>query len=163
MRRTIADIALSLLFLIVQTTVIRHIAIGTIVPDIVLVWIVYLGITRGHAHATIAGFLLGFLLDILSGPESMLGLSSLAKSVAGFATGYTFNANKTEQTLSGLTFVLILFGVSLVHNLLYFLIFLQGIDFSWNDVVLFHGLPTTIYTTAVGLVPLFVFARKYRV
>jgi rod shape-determining protein MreD len=162
MRRTLIDIAISLFLFVIQTTLVPQIAIGTIVPDLILIWIVYLGITRGHAPATIAGFFLGFLLDILSGPQRMLGLSSLAKSIAGFAAGYTFNENKTEQTLSGLISILILFGISLVHNLLYFLIFLQGVDFSWNSVMLFHALPTTIYTTAVGLIPMFVFARKYR-
>jgi rod shape-determining protein MreD len=123
---------------------------------------VYLGITRGHAPATIAGFFLGLLLDLLSGHDGMLGLSSLSKCVAGFVSGYAFNENRTQQTLSGTPFVLITFGVSLVHNMLYFLIFLQGTDITLNQAIVGYGIPTALYTTAVGLIPMFVFARKYR-
>jgi rod shape-determining protein MreD len=163
MRRTLIDIGISLFILLIQTTLVPQFAIGTSVPDLLLIWIVYLGITRGHGPATVTGFLIGLVFDILSGPQSMLGLSSLAKSVAGFVAGFALNENKTEHTLGSITFLLIVFAASLVHNLLYFVIFLQGTDFSWNSAMLFYGLPAAIYTTAVGLIPMFVFARKYRV
>jgi rod shape-determining protein MreD len=162
MRQTLIDIALSLLWVVLQTTLISHLNVGTVVPDIVLIWIVYLGITRGHAPAATAGFFLGLMLDLLSGPDGMLGLSSLSKSVAGFVSGYAFNENKTHQTLGGTSFVFIILAVSLVHNLLYFLIFLQGSDLPWNRAVLAYGIPTSLYTAAAGLVPMFVFARKYK-
>lgn len=155
-------IVISLGVLIVQTTAIPFIAVGTIVPDLVVLWIVYLGITRGQVTASTAGFLLGLALDILAGEDGMLGLSSLTKAVAGFLAGYTFSENKTQQTLSSAQFPLIVAVVSLVHNLLYFIIFLQGTDISWDNAIVRHGIPATVYTVLVALIPMFIIARRNR-
>jgi rod shape-determining protein MreD len=163
MSRNVALILLSLAALLVQTTLVPQIAIATIVPDVVLIWIVYVALTRGQIPAMTVGFVLGILTDVLSGGTSMLGLSALAKTLAGFLAGYSFNENKIGQNLSGMQFPLILLIVSLLHNLLYFLVFLQGSDITWNAAVLQFGLPTTAYTVAVAFIPMFAFARHYRV
>jgi rod shape-determining protein MreD len=162
MPRTVTLSALSLLVLLIQTTIVPHIAIATIVPDLLLIWIVYLAITRGQVTAMTAGFFLGVLLDVVSGGDTMLGLSALTKSVAGFLAGYWYSDNKIEQNLSGIQFPLLLIAVSLVHNLLYFLIFLQGSDISWNVAILQYGIPATVYTAALAMLPMFAFARHYR-
>ncbi len=162
MTRPLLLIVISLAVLLVQTTVIPYVAVGTIVPDLLLIWIVYLGITRGHVSASTAGFFLGLMMDILAGADGMLGLSSLTKVVAGFIAGYTYNENKTIQTLTSAQFPLIVGAVGLMHNLLYFVIFLQGTDISWNSVVLRHGIPATVYTVLVSLFPMFIYARRYR-
>lgn len=162
MPRTAILVALSLVFLLVQTTIVPHLAILSIVPDLVLIWIVYVAIAYGQVQAMTAGFLLGLLLDVLSSGESMLGLSALTKTLAGFLAGYTYNENKIAQYLSGPQFPLLLIAVSLVHNLLYFLIFLQGSDLRWDETILQFGIPATVYTAAVAVIPMFVFARHYR-
>lgn len=162
MQRSLTYIGISLAVLLLQTTLVPYVAVGGIVPDLALIWIVYLGITRGQIAASTAGFLLGLLLDVLAGGDTMLGLSSFAKALAGFLAGYTFNENKITQILSGAQFPGILAGVSLVHNLVYFLIFLQGSDLSWNDAIVFYGIPTTVYTVLVSVIAVFIFARRYR-
>jgi hypothetical protein len=50
---------------------------------------------------------------------------------------------------------------SVVHNILYFTIFLQGSDFGWFRAIAYYGAPTTLYTAALALLPMFVFARRY--
>lgn len=153
---------ISLAVLLLQTILIPFVAVGTIVPDLILIWVVVLGIARGQITASTAGFFLGLGLDLLAGDDGMLGLSSLTKAVAGFLAGYTFNENKTMQNLSSAQFPLTVAIVSLVHNLLYFLIFLQGTDISWNDAILRHGIPATAYTVLVSLIPMFIMARRNR-
>ncbi len=162
MQRSLTYIGISLAVLLLQTTLVPYVAVGGIVPDLALIWIVYLGITRGHIAASTAGFLLGLLLDVLAGGDTMLGLSSFAKALAGFLAGYTYNENKITQILSGAQFPGILAGVSLVHNLVYFLIFLQGSDLSWNDAIILYGIPTTVYTVLASVIAVFIFARRYR-
>lgn len=162
MPRPLLYIGISLIVVLVQTTLVPYIAVGGIVPDLALIWIVYLGISRGHVAASTAGFLIGLLLDILSAGDTMLGLSSLTKSLTGFLAGYTFNENKTTQIVSGPQFPAILTALSLVHNLVYFVIFLQGSDLSWNDTIVLHGIPSTVYTVLASVIPVFVFARRYR-
>jgi rod shape-determining protein MreD len=159
MKKLLPDIALSILALLLQTGVVRFLSLGGIVPDLLLLWVVVLEVRRGQIPATSAGFFLGLAQDLLSG-DGMLGLSALTKTLAGFIAGYFYNENKTLQTLGSYRLLLITGLVSLVHDGLYFLIFLQGSGISWSRSLLTYGLPTTLYTLAFALIPLFAFARK---
>jgi len=161
MPRWATTILLSLLLILLQTTVVRFLPIASLTPDILVIWIVALAIRDGQVTGTTAGFFIGLIMDLLSGADGMLGLDACANTVAGFVAGYFYNENKTYQTLGSYRFILILGGVAFVHNLLYFLIFLQGSGIPWWGTVLSYGLPTMLYTAAVGVLPMFVVARKH--
>ncbi|MEW6511157.1 MAG: rod shape-determining protein MreD [Bacteroidota bacterium] len=161
MRQNAIDASLTLLFLLLQTTLARYLAVGGLPPDLTLIWIVYLAVRRGQIAATLAGFASGLVLDLMSGHDGMLGLAALCKTAAGFLAGYFYNENKTLQTLSTYRFLLILAFVAIVHNLLYFTIFLQGSEISWWGAAAFYGVPSAAYTAAMGLLPMFVFARRF--
>ena len=90
----------------------------------------------------------------------MLGLSAFTKTLAGFLAGYAFSENKTLQTLSTSRFPFIVAIVALVHNQFYFLVSLQGSDIPLESVVLRYGVPATIYTGLLALLPMFVFSRR---
>jgi rod shape-determining protein MreD len=160
MRQTFIDIALTILFVLLQTTIAQYLAVAGLSPDIALIWIVYLALRRGQITGTIAGFFTGLVLDLLSGNDGMLGLAALAKTAGGFMAGYFFSENKTLQTLGSYRFILIILAVSLVHNLIYFIIFLQGSGAHWWQSILLYGIPAALYTAAFGLIPTFVFARR---
>jgi rod shape-determining protein MreD len=151
----------SLGVVLAQTTLVRFLSIETIAPDLVLIWIVYLAITEGQSTSTTAGFVLGLLLDLLSGRDGMLGLAALTGTTAGFLAGYFYNENRITTTLGGYQFLLIVGVTSIIHASLYFLILLQGTDVGLAGTVFSYGLPTTLYTTAIAAVPMFVFSRKY--
>ena len=160
MRQTFIDIALTILFVLLQTTIAQYLAVAGLSPDIALIWIVYLALRRGQITGTIAGFFTGLVLDLLSGNDGMLGLAALSMTAGGFMAGYFFNENKTLQTLGSYRFILIILSVSLVHNLIYFIIFLQGSGAHWWQSILLYGIPAALYTAAFGLIPTFVFARR---
>jgi len=159
-RQTLIDIALTLLCILLQTTIAQYLAVAGLSPDITLIWIIYLSLRRGQMTGTVAGFFCGLVLDLLSGADGMLGLAALSKTAAGFTAGYFFNENKTLQTLGSYRFILIILLVSVVHNLIYFIIFLQGSGAHWWQAILLYGVPAALYTAAVGLMPAFVFARR---
>ena len=159
-RRTLADIALTALFIVVQTALARYLAVAGLAPDIALIWIVTLALRRGQLAATVAGFSTGLVLDLLSGADGMLGLSALAATCGGFMAGYFYNENKTLQTLGSYRYILIILSVALVHNLIYFIIFLQGSGVHWWQAILLYGVPAAAYTAAVGLLPMFIYARR---
>jgi rod shape-determining protein MreD len=160
MRRFVPDILISVALLLLQTTLVKFLAIDTIVPDLVLLWIAVVAIRRGQIAATVAGFALGLVLDLLSGPDGMLGLAALSKTLAGFVAGYFFNENKVLVTLGSYRLLLLVAGISILHNILYFLILLQGSGISWSDSILSYGFPTTLYTVMVALIPMFAYARR---
>jgi len=160
MRQNVLDAALTLLVLVVQTTLLRYMALGGLTPDLTLVWIVYVAVRRGQIPATVVGFFAGVALDLLSGNDGMLGLAALAKTAGGFLAGYFYSENKVLQTLSSYRFILMLLLIATVHNLIYFTIFLQGSEVSWWGAVVFYGIPSALYTSAAGLIPMFIYARR---
>jgi len=142
---------------VLQSTFVRYIAIENIAPDILVVWIVYLALRYGQIHATVAGFLLGLIMDIISG--DFLGLSALSKTVCGFVAGYFYDETKTAEILATYRFALMVFSASLVHNLVYFAIFVIGSELPfWRTIVLF-GFTTSLYTSAFSLLPIFAHSR----
>jgi rod shape-determining protein MreD len=150
-------VLVTVLLIVLQTTFVRFISVETITPDILVIWIVYLALRYGQIHATVAGFALGIFMDILSG--SFLGLSALSKTVCGFAAGYFFDAERREQTLATYRFVLLVFMVSLVHNIIYFVIYVQGSDLPLLHTVAVYGTATSLYTSAVSVLPVFAYSR----
>lgn len=160
MPRPATDILLSILVFVLQTTVARFLAIQGVVPDLVLLWIITIAIRRGQIPATIAGFAMGLGLDLISGPDGVLGLSALTKTIGGFLAGYFYNENKVLQTLGGFQLPLITALVSLIHNLVYFIVFLQGSGLGWVSMLGLYGIPATAYTTAISVLPMFAYARK---
>lgn len=160
-RRILLYSLLSLLLIVLESTLVKFLAIATIVPDILLIWIVYIAIREGQVAATTTGFLLGLAENLMGTMNGVLGLAALAKTFAGFTAGYFFNENKIETNLGGYQFIVIVSVASLVHNIIYFLIFLQGSGLSWTQSLLYYGVPTTAYTAVVALIPMFAFARKY--
>ena len=160
MPRIVVDILGACAVLLLQTTLVHFVAIAGVVPDLVLLWIVGVAVRRGQTPATVTGFALGLFLDLLGGPDGMLGLSSLAKTIGGFVAGYFYNPNKTLQTLGGAQLLLIVLVASAAHNIIYFLVVLQGLGMSWGTMLFRYALPTTAYTIAVALLPMFAYARK---
>jgi rod shape-determining protein MreD len=160
-RRIILYTLLSVLFVTVDSTLVKFLAMANIVPDILLIWIVYLAIREGQIAATTAGFLIGLAMNLAGTMNSMIGLAPLAKTLAGFVAGYFYNENKIYNTLGSYQLIIIVAIASMVHNIAYFIIFLQGSGLNWMQSVLYYGVPSTTYTAAVALVPMFAFARKY--
>jgi rod shape-determining protein MreD len=161
MRRIALYSILSLLFILLQTTVVRFLSIGRIVPDILLIWVVYVAVRQGQVAGTVAGFLIGLVIDLLSGSDGMLGLAALTKTVAGFLAGFFYDENKTFQTLGGYQILIAVGVTSVLQNVIYFVIFLQGSEVGWWGAILLYGLPTSFYTVVVALLPMFAYARKY--
>ncbi|MDP2884370.1 MAG: rod shape-determining protein MreD [Ignavibacteria bacterium] len=149
-----------LALLLLQTTFVPFLSIGGFLPDPLLLWVVYVAIRRGQMEATITGFLAGLLQDAVS--MQFFGLSALTKTIAGFVAGYFFNDNNTEQTLGSYRFLTILFLSSFVHNIVYYGIFLQGIQDSVFSTMIGFSIATSLYTVVVGVFPMFTFVRKYR-
>src|SRR5262245_66261539 len=101
-----------------QATLVPHIAIAGIRPDLPLLAVVLLGYGRGAAGGTLAGFLIGLAQDLTN--PSFLGLNALAKSVIGNGMG-TMRAHLDAGSLP--LRVAVLFAAVIAHDLIYLTIF----------------------------------------
>lgn len=158
MERHLRSSLIVLGLLIVQTGFMPYLAIGGFIPDLVLIWVVYTSLRRGQVEATLAGFAAGLLQDVLS--TQLFGLAALSKTIAGFVGGYFYNENKTDQTLGSYQFLLIVGMCSLIHNVTFFTVFLQGSDVPILWTVIQDSLATTLYTGAISALPMFAFSRR---
>jgi len=140
------NILLIMLALFLQTSWIDAIGIWDIKPDIVVLVIVFVGITSGQIEATLLGFFSGLLLDIYA-PEWM-GLNALAYSLVGFAVGYSRVGVVAEDVQVQAA---IFFLASLLHNLIYCVIYAISDPLNIGFLFIRYGLGTAFYTALVGL------------
>ena len=154
-----ASIIIGLVLL--QTTFIPFISLSGYLPDLYILYLVYIALCRGQVEATVWGFIIGFLQDIIA--IKFFGLAALSKTVAGFVAGYFFNENTTEQTLGSYRYLLLIGLCSIVHNFVYFTILFQGSENSIFFSTLESTLGMTLYTCVIGILPMFFFSRKMNV
>lgn len=151
-------ILITLGLIILQTTFVTFMSVLNIIPDVMLIWIVYIAITQGQIPATVYGFGIGLTLDLISG--QFLGLSALSKTLAGFLAGYFYQENKIDVTLSNYRFLIIVGVIALVHNTVYFLVFTQGSEIGIVTAVFHFGIFSMLYTTVLAFIPMFAAMRK---
>ena len=106
----VRNILLIALALLLQTSWVHKIAIFGILPDLILLALVYIGISGGQVEGTTFGFTSGFLLDVYD-PEAM-GINTLTNSIVSGNTASSsgsgiFNSGGTltvtDSTVSGNT------------------------------------------------------------
>jgi rod shape-determining protein MreD len=157
MERYLWSAATVVALLILQTTFIPFLSLSGILPDLLLIWVVVFAIRRGQVEGMVAGFIVGLLEDLLM--TQFFGLSALTKTIAGFAAGYFFNENKTVQTLGTYRLVLIILGISFLHNVVRAGIFLQGSATLSFPAVMELSVASACYTAALGALPMFYYSR----
>ena len=156
--RVLRYILLAALALILQSTLLKLVAVGQIQPDLVLLVLFYVALSEGSYGATIAGFCSGLAQDVYA-PQT-LGLNALCKSLIGFGLGYCQRGVFVDSLVAR---SLILFVAVLIHDILYFLIS------SWPEVgrgfglVVRFGLPTALYTALLGYVVFYLIRREKRI
>ncbi|UTC67804.1 MULTISPECIES: rod shape-determining protein MreD [unclassified Treponema] len=123
MRKVILWTSLSVFFItLLQTAVFSHISFFTVLPDLVLLTVIYIAISNGSLSGLICGFIAGLLADFLS--ASPIGLHSFIFTLTGYIVGKfygIYNLNKIifPCVLGGLAFlskVLLLFILKLLFG-----------------------------------------------
>jgi rod shape-determining protein MreD len=138
------------LLILVQKTFIWLISLSSlnITPDLVIIMVAYIGIKEGKITGTVAGFIAGILIDLLSG--SFLGLQALSYCIAGFAAGYF--QKDDGRFLYKFNFLIIIFISSLISNIIYYFVFFQGSQVIFTEILLKFAFTSSTYTTLVSVI-----------
>jgi rod shape-determining protein MreD len=147
--------------LILQLVAVPLISIFGIVPNLIIILVIYYTLLGGQIYGMILGFLFGFFFDLFSG--GVIGASMLAMTVSAFITGYFYNENRVDININTFFFLVILSIASFVESIIYSAVGNfnpdAGIIILLLDGTLFPALYTTLF--GVGVV---VFAyRKARI
>ena len=134
---------------IIQLTVIPFISIQGIVPNLILIAVVYFSIANGQIFGTITGASYGLIYDLISG--SLAGSNMLSNTVAGFIAGYFSGETKREKYLYTYSFSLVVLISALIDAMIFS--FFSVIDFNTNflQALFNHALLPSIYTSIVSI------------
>jgi rod shape-determining protein MreD len=109
MDRELKTILLSTLLLgsavLLQSTVLRWVALKGVKPDLALIVLVFVAVRRGSMAAQVSGFLAGLLEDSLS--LSPLGFNALLRTVLGFFYGLTAGSIFVDPLLMPVLLILV--------------------------------------------------------
>jgi rod shape-determining protein MreD len=145
--RFVKYLLLFLSLLLLQTTLLPLMAIGGVVPDIVLIGVIILGIRQGAVAAILVGCVAGFVEDAFV--TRLFGLSSLANAFAGFVAGY-FSREKVKYNLQ-VTLGVVL-ATALMHDVIYFFIYTLGTSVGFFRMLLRYVAPTSFYTLILAFI-----------
>lgn len=143
--------------LIIQTTIINFISINNIVPDLILILLVYYTIRNNQIYGTVMGFIFGFLFDLITG--SLIGSTMISKTICGFTAGYFSNENKRDLYLKGYAFPLIVLLCGIIDSTVFS--FFSTADYSSGILLLLlmQGILPGVYTAVLSIL-LIVFLPK---
>jgi rod shape-determining protein MreD len=94
MRRVLLTFVLGLLFMLLQSSVFPRFLPGNLKPDLLLVLIIYLGLTESHVRGGLISYLLGCLKDVFAGIyPGLFGFTFLLIFYAVRGVGGRFNSD----------------------------------------------------------------------
>lgn len=125
------------------------IAIGSIIPNLIIILLVYYSLKYGQLAGTILGSIYGILFDIISG--GILGTAMFSNTIAGFSAGYFYNENKTEFNLETMFFIVVVFISASLNSLFYLLLTSSEIKLTSSYLVFESGILPGIYTAAISI------------
>lgn len=137
---------------VIDSTWGHEIAIRGIRPDFVLMLLIYVAMGSGAFIGTIIGFSIGLLEDF-NGTPNNLGLNALCNTVVAYGVGL---AGTTLYKDSLSTLLLTLLVSSVVHAVIYWLIFTRFQLTEWFYMLATLSLPSMLYTVMLALVLIFV-------
>lgn len=129
--------------------VFMRLTIFGVYPDVVLLYVAWLGLRYGRQTGSVAGFVLGALMDAVAGSW---GTHMLVKTLVGFLVGL-FPATERETLLiqpqQALVGGLV---IALLHNGLFVILLALQTDVRNTYMILGLWLGAALYTALVGMV-----------
>lgn len=151
--------AIAALLLSVATVVlVPFIAIDGIVPDVMLIWAIWVALNEGQMIGMMAGFGSGLLFDVVS--ADVIGSNALAKVVAVFIAGYFYLETREREMIGSLRFPLIIAFCAIVHNIIYYFFYLRPTEIDFVQFFIRYGMLTALYTTILSLIPMLITSRQ---
>jgi rod shape-determining protein MreD len=154
----IAPIFFFFILLLVQTTIVNLISINGIIPDLILILLVFYSIKNNQIYGMLMGFIFGFLFDLITG--SLLGSSVISKTICGFTAGYFSNENKREFYLKSYAFPLIVLLCGVIDSFVYSFFSSSSFNSSLMLILLQQGILPGIYTSALSVIVLFFMPKR---
>ena len=154
-RRKIVLFLLLLVCFIVQGTFLKVIAIGSISPNLILIFVVSFGFMRGKKEGLFVGFFAGLLLDIMFG--TVIGFYALIYMYIGYLNGFFKRIFFPDEVK--LPLALIALSDFFCNMIIFFTLFWFRGRFSFGYYLLHAILPELVYTMVVSILLYFILLK----
>ncbi len=138
-----------LVIIALQWLIVGRLQLWGVFPDVVLLYVAWLGLRHGRLSGSVAGFGLGFLIDAIYGTW---GIHTFVKTLVGFLVGqFPPDERETLLILPRQAFVGALV-IALVHNGL--MVLLMALQSGTRTSFLIWGLwlGSSLYTSILGTI-----------
>jgi rod shape-determining protein MreD len=150
----------ALILTLVHILALDFISVGGITPDLLLILAIWIAISEGQFVGLYAGFAIGLTFDLFT--ADIPGTNALSKTIAAFIAGYFWKEGKRDKTIGNLGFLAIMFGISIIHNLIYFFFYIKASDISYFGFFMKYGMAMSFYTTVFSIFPMLFKIRSSR-
>ena len=148
MKRFFIDLALILVFFVLQTTVFPMLKISSIIPNILIILVSCSGFMQGDREGMFVGFACGFLLDICS--FDIFGFYTILYMLIGYLNGLLHNFFYLKDLK--IPAIMIISSDLVCCLFTYFFLFLLRSKFEFGFYFLNIILPEVVYTLLVAVI-----------
>lgn len=153
--KIVIPIIVGLVLTLIQLVVIPFISINGIVPNIVLIYLIFYSLKHGQIAGTFFAFFMGFMYDVAS--AGLIGSGMFSYTLAAFIAGY-FYKEDIYEIIQNRKIIMILFMLS--STLFFFFYSVFGIEsiniedqYSYFVYAVFSALYTALIASTVYLIP----------
>lgn len=160
MRDYLLPILLFIAALLIQIIIVPFISIEGIIPDLILIILVYYTLKNGQLFGTVLGSVYGLAFDLITG--GIIGSTMFTKTLAGFIAGFFYNENKKDIYFTSYSFLLIVLLCSIIDSVAFTLISSFEITTNIFSLLINQGLFPAVYTTVLStIITIFYPKRRY--
>lgn len=152
MQRFVRMMVIGIIILVFQLTIVDWIRIQNIRPDLLMLFILYVGYREGRFAGMLFGFAFGMLQDLTSA-SAFIGLAALSKTVVGFGAG---SLRGKFNMINPLLLYTVATLVLLTGQFIYFGIYYAASTLSTMTLFFRIILPATVYTILLGSLLIFI-------
>ena len=148
MKRFFIDLALILVFFVLQTTIFPMLKISSIIPNILIILVSCSGFMQGDREGMFVGFACGLLLDVCS--FDIFGFYTILYMLIGFLNGLRHNFFYLKDFK--LPAIMIVSSDLVCCFATYFFLFLLRSRFEFGFYFLNIILPEVVYTLLISVI-----------
>lgn len=157
MKKNLPWIMIIIAAALVETTMLPAISIQRVVPDLILILVVYFSIAEGSERGMFTGLIGGILQDVSA--NTGVGHHALCLIIVGYVTGRMASRLITDNPYVKVITVL---GASVIHGFIYLSIeYIQKVDADAVLTMSYSIMPQAFYT-AIFTPPVFIIVSRIR-
>lgn len=147
LKRILVCMMITVSCFLLETTVFHHLAIASVIPNLLIVVTSSFGFMRGKKEGALVGFFCGLLKDILSG--GLVGFYALIYTLIGYCNGF-FHRLFYDEDIK-LPIALIAASEFVYSMVIYLFLFMLRSDFKFDYYFGHIIMPELVYTILITL------------